>query len=384
MNLEVKYIKGDKVVWIVTFLLAILSILTVYSSIATLAYKYKSGNTIYYLLKHMVILGVGFIIMGVIQRINYRYFSRFSQLGLIIVIPLLLFTLLTGANINEASRWLVIPIINQTFQTSDLAKLVLIMYLARVLAKKQDKISDFKEAYLPLIIPVIIVCGLILPANFSTAAMLFTISLFIMFIGRVPMKYIFSTIAAGIVGIVLLFAIASVNPKILPRFATWKKRIESFQKGESESNYQAEQAKIAIAGGGIKGKGPGKSTQRNFLPHPYSDFIFAIIVEEYGTLGAVVVIFLYLVLLFRGVKIASRAERTFGSLLAVGLTFSIAFQAFINMGVAVGVFPVTGQPLPLVSMGGTSIWLTCMTIGVVLSVSNTGLIKNKSAKSGKK
>ncbi len=381
MNLGLKYIKGDRVIWIITFLLAILSILTVYSSIATLAYKYKSGNTFYYLFKHMMILGVGFMIMIGVQNISYRYFSRFSQLVLyFLAIPLLVLTLVTGANINEASRWLVIPIINQTFQTSDLAKLALIMYLARVLAKKQDKISDFKEAYLPLIIPVIIVCGLILPANFSTAAMLFTISLFIMFMGRVPMKYILSTIGLGIAGILLLFAIASINPKILPRLATWKKRIESFEKGESESNYQAEQAKIAIAGGGIKGKGPGKSTQRNFLPHPYSDFIFAIIVEEYGTLGAIVVIFLYLVLLFRGVRIASRAERTFGSLLAIGLTFSIAFQAFINMGVAVGVFPVTGQPLPLVSMGGTSIWITCFTIGVVLSVSNTGLIKSKSKK----
>jgi cell division protein FtsW len=377
MNFKTKYIKGDGVIWMVTFLLAILSILTVYSSIATLAYKYKSGNTVYYLLKHVFILVVGFVMMTFVQNINYKYFSRLSQLTLIIAVPLLLLTLLTGANINEASRWLVIPIINQTFQTSDLAKLALIMYLARVLAKKQEVITDFKEAFLPLIIPVVIVCALILPANFSTAAMLFAISLFIMFMGRVPLKFIITTIGVGLAGILLVFAIASVSPKLFPRFATWKKRIESFQKGESESNYQAEQAKIAIAGGGIKGKGPGKSTQRNFLPHPYSDFIFAIIVEEYGTIGALIVVLLYLVFLYRGVRIASRAERTFGSLLAIGLTFSIAFQAFINMGVAVGVFPVTGQPLPLVSMGGTSIWFTCITIGVVLSVSNTGLRNSK-------
>lgn len=373
-----KYIKGDKVVWSVVLLLAILSVLAVYSSIVTLAYKYKGGDTLYYLFKHAVILIVGFGLMILAHNVKFKYYSRISQVALYLSIPLLLLTLITGANINDASRWLVIPVINQTFQTSDLAKLALIMYLARLLSKRQHQIKDFKEAFVPIMIPVMLVCGLILPANFSTAAMLFTTSLIIMFIGRINIKYILSLIGIGVGTLLILLLIGKSNPNLLPRMGTWAKRIETFTgEGSKDANYQADQAKIAIASGGVLGKGPGGSTQRNFLPHPYSDFIYAIILEEYGTIGGVFVIILYLILFFRGIKIASNSEQTFGSLLAIGLSFSLVFQAMINMAVAVNLFPVTGQPLPLVSMGGTSIWFTCLAIGIILSVSK----KSESSKS---
>lgn len=383
MNFIDKYVKGDKVIWLVVLILAIASILAVYSSIVTLAYKYKDGDTFYYLFKHVIILVVGFVLMLLAHNVNYKYYSRISQLALYLSIPLLLLTLFTGANINDASRWLVIPVINQTFQTSDLAKLALIMYLARLLSKRQEQIKDFKEAFIPIMIPVLIVCGLILPANFSTAAMLFTTSLIIMFIGRINLKYILSLIGIGVTGLLILLMIGKSNPDLMPRMGTWAKRIETFTgAGDKDANYQSDQAKIAIATGGIIGKGPGGSTQRNFLPHPYSDFIYAIIIEEYGLFGGVLIIILYLILFYRGIRIASQSEQTFGSILALGLSFSLVFQAMINMAVAVNLFPVTGQPLPLVSMGGTSIWFTCLAIGIILSVSNKhkksdSLSKNK-------
>ena len=366
---------GDRVIWAVVLILSIVSILAVYSSIVTLAYKYREGDTEYFLFKHGIILLVGFGLMYLAHNIPYKYFSRAAQVGLIAAIPLLLLTLVTGANINEASRWLVIPVINQTFQTSDLAKLALIMYLARVLSKKQDNIKDFKEAFLPVILPIIFVCGLILPANFSTAAILFTCSMILLFIGRIKMLHI-----AGLlmIGAMLLagFVFVAYNSEDSGRLGTWKKRIESFTGGESSENYQAEQSKIAIATGEVFGKKPGGSTQRNFLPHPYSDFIYAIIIEEYGLIGGVGIIFLYLILLYRGIRISLKCPKTFGSLLAIGLSLSLVFQALINMAVAVNLLPVTGQPLPMVSMGGTSIWFTCIAIGIILSVSRETEMSN--------
>lgn len=363
-----KYIKGDRVIWAVSLLLAIISVLVVYSSIVTLAYKYQGGNTEFYLFKHSIILGVGFFLMYFAHKLNYKYYSRISQIFLFIAVPLLLFTLLTGASINSASRWLVIPVINQSFQTSDLAKLALIMFLARMLSKRQDNIKDFNQAFLPIMIPVLIICGLILPANFSTAAMLFVTSLVLMFLGRINVAYIISLITIGVVCLGIFIAIV-MNSDYTGRIGTWKNRIENYIEGDAQGNYQVEQSKIAIATGGVIGKGPGRSTQRNFLPHPYSDFIFATVIEEYGLFGGVVIVLLYLILLYRGVVISRKAPRTFGSLLAIGLSFSLVFQAMINMAVAVNLFPVTGQPLPLVSMGGTSIWFTCLALGIILSVS---------------
>jgi len=368
MQFLLKYIKGDRVIWGVSTLLALFSILVVYSSIVTLAYKYQGGNTEFYLLKHSVILLIGFGLMYFAHKLNYRYYSRMSQLALFLAVPLLLLTLLTGASINDASRWLVIPVINQTFQTSDLAKLALIMFLARMLSKRQDHIKDFNHAFVPIMIPVLIVCGLILPANFSTAAMLFVTCLVLMFIGRINLAYIISLVSIGVVGLAIFIAVV-LNSNIDSRVGTWKARIENFADGGSSQNYQAEQSKIAIATGGVVGKGPGRSTQRNFLPQAYSDFIFATVIEEYGMVGGIFIVLLYLILFYRGILIARNAPRTFGSLLAVGLSFSLVFQALINMAVAVNLFPVTGQPLPMVSMGGTSIWFTCLAIGIILSVS---------------
>lgn len=361
-------IKGDKVIWAVTCLLAIISILVVYSSIVTLAYRYQGGNTEVFLFKHTIILALGFALMYFAHKLNYKYYSRISQIALYIAVPLLLLTLLTGSSINNASRWLQIPIINQSFQTSDLAKLALIMFIARILSKKQENIKNFNAAFLPTILPILLICGLILPANFSTAAMLFVTCLVLMFIGRIKVGYIISLILIGVFSLGIFLAIV-MNSDYTGRVGTWKSRIENFVEGDKEGNYQVTQSKIAIATGGTFGKGPGGSTQRNFLPHPYSDFIYAIVIEEYGIVGGTTMLLLYLILLYRGVTIARKAPRSFGAFLAIGLSFSLVFQAMINMAVAVNLFPVTGQPMPMVSMGGTSIWFTCLSIGIILSVS---------------
>ncbi len=363
-----KYFRGDRVVWIIAVLLAVFSLLAVYSSTGTLAYRYQAGNTEYYLLKHLFILLLGFGIMYVAHLVPYWYYSRISQLLLYIAIPLLAITLIAGTNINQASRWLTLPGTNITFQTSDFAKLVLVMFVARKLAKSQETIQDWKTGFRPVIIPVILITLLILPANFSTAAVVFITAIVIMFIGRVNLKYIGIMGGSGVVLLLIMLLIANVKPEVLPRLDTWNSRIESFT-GDSRESYQVQQSKIAIATGGIFGKKPGKSIQRNYLPHPYSDFIFAIIVEEYGLIGAIVIVLLYLMLLFRGVRLANKAPGTFGAFLAIGLSFSLVFQAMINMAVAVNLLPVTGQPLPLISMGGTSIWFACLTIGIILSVS---------------
>lgn len=370
MDSVFKYIKGDRAIWMVILFLAITSLLAVYSAIVTLAYKHHDGNTIYYLMRHSMFLLIGMGIIYFVHKIKYTYFSKISVIAIWTAVPLLLLTLIMGANINDASRWLVIPVINQTFQTSDLAKLALIMYVARTLSLKQDEIKDFKSAFVPVVVPIFLVCGLILPANFSTAAVLFTSCLVLMFIGRISLKYIFALIGTGIVAMGLVLLIGMAFPKVFPRLDTWLNRVENFSTQESSENYQVEQSKIAVATGGLTGKGPGNSTQRNFLPHPYSDFIFAIIIEEYGLLlGAIPVMMLYLILLYRCVRIVIKSPKTFGSLLVIGISFSLVFQALINMAVAVNLLPVTGQPLPMVSMGGTSIWFTCMAIGVILSVS---------------
>lgn len=367
------YLKGDKVIWAIVILLSIISVLVVYSSIVTLAYKYKAGDTSYYLVKHTLIIAMGVFLMYLTHNIKYTYYSRLSQLALFIAAPLLLFTFLKGESLNSASRWLEVPGTGLTFQSSDFAKLALIAYVARTLALKQKEITDFKKAFLPIVIPVVIICALILPANFSTAALLLLNCFVLMFIGRMRAKFMWLSVLVGIVCASIFLSWVWFAPDTIPggRGLTWKKRIENFTKGEvgTDANYQVEQSKIAIATGGIIGKGPGKSTQRNFLPHPYSDFIFAIIIEEYGLALALVIILLYLIFLYRAIYIASKCEKTFGSLLTIGCCFMLVFQAMINMAVAVNLFPVTGQPLPLVSMGGTSIWFTSIAFGVILSVS---------------
>ena len=368
MNWIDTYFKGDRTIWLVVMLLSIMSILAVYSSTGTLAYRYQSGNTEYYLFKHFIILLFGFGLMYFAHIVRYTFYARLSKIALFITLPLLLLTLVSGTSLNDASRWLTLPVVNLSFQTSDLAKLSLILYVARVLSKKQDEIKSFGSAFVPVMLPVIAVCVLILPANFSTAAVLFVTCLVLMFIGRINLKYIFSFLGIAIAGFGLFLLIAYLTGFEF-RIKTWQARIENFSSGSSEGNYQVEQAKIAIATGGIIGKGPGNSSQRNFLPHPYSDFIYAIIIEEYGLLGGVVILMLYILLFYRAIKIVQKTERAFAALVTIGCAFSLVFQAMINMAVAVNLFPVTGQPLPMLSMGGTSIWFTSLALGIILSVS---------------
>jgi cell division protein FtsW len=363
------YLKGDKVIWMVVLLLSIISVLVVYSSSNALAQKFKGGNTEAYLIKHAGLIALGFLLMYFVHKINYKYLSRVSQIAYIISIPLLLFTLLRGVSAGEANRWLEIPGIGLTFQTSDFAKLALIVYVARVLTLKQDQLGDIKVIFRSLLIPISLICLLIFPANFSTAALIFVTCLLIMFVGRVPLKFILGIVGACLVGAILFGTIIWYKPEIIKRGPTWKARIENFIKGDAQSNYQSEQAKIAVAKGGAFGVGPGNSTQKNFLPQSASDFVFAIIIEEYGSIIGLLLLFLYMILFFRSIRIMRNTEKTFGGLLAVGLSFSLVFQALINMAVAVNLFPVTGQPLPLISMGGTSIWFTCVTIGIIISVS---------------
>ena len=371
MSLLTRKIQGDKVIWAVVILLSVVSLLAVYSSTGTLAYRYQSGNTEYYMIKHFLILVFGLLLMYVAHLIKFTYYSRIFQIALYIAVPLLILTFFVGLNLNEAKRVLPLPF-DLSFQTSDLAKLTLVIYLARLLTKKQNEIKSFKSAFIPLMLPVLLVCGLILPENFSTAALLFVTCIVLMFIGRVNITYILSLAGIGIVTLVIFIAILYNMPgEKQGRLWTWKNRVENFvnHDANSESNYQVEQSKIAIASGGIFGKGPGNSTQRNFLPHPYSDFIFAIVAEEYGLLGASFVVLLYLILFFRAVTIVNKIPQNFGAFLTIGVSFNLVFQAMINMAVAVNLLPVTGQPLPLISMGGTSIWFTSLSIGIILSVS---------------
>jgi cell division protein FtsW len=363
-----RYFKGDKYIWSIVLFLSFVSLLAVYSSTGTLAYKYQGGNTEYYILKHFMIILMGFGIMYVAHRLRYTFYSNISLIAIFIAVPLLVFTLFAGTNLNEASRWITLPVINLSFQTSDLAKIALILFIARSLSQKQDNIKDFKSAFLPMIIPVILICGLILPSNFSTSAVVFMTAVVLMFIGRVSIRYILLFFAVGIIGLALFIGVAYLT-KYNGRIETWKNRIENYLAGDEKESYQIQQAKIAIATGGVLGKGPGSSTQRNFLPHPYSDFIYAIIIEEYGLVGGVTVLFLYLALFYRVIMIVRKTSMAFATFIAIGCGFSLVFQAMINMAVAVNLFPVTGQPLPMLSMGGTSIWFTSLAIGILLSVS---------------
>ncbi len=373
MSKPVQYVfnkvHGDRYIWLVVFVLSVFSILAVYSSTETLAYKSAGGNTEYYLIKHSVILLFGIVLMYLSHLIPYRYYSRIAQILLWLSVPALMYTMFLAPEVNDASRWITLPVINLTFQTSDLARFALIMYTARVLSKKQDKVDSFKEAFVPVIMPIAIICALILPENLSTASVLFFTCIVLMFVGRVNFKYIALTILAGMVLIGVIIAMAYAFPNV-GRLGTWKARVDTFvEGGDADDTYQTDQAKIAIAKGGILGVGPGNSTQKDFLPYPYADFIFATILEEYGLVGGLIMIFLYLAFLYRCIRIVLKAPTSFGALLAVGLGLSLCIQAFINMGVAVHLLPTTGLTLPLVSMGGTSLWFTSLSIGIILSVS---------------
>ena len=372
MNNLLKHIKGDRTIWSIVAVLAIFSFMPVYSASTNLVYVVGSGSTFGYLIKHMILLFMGFVIIYGVHKIPYRYFSGGSVLMLPIVILLLIYTLSQGTTIGgaNASRWIRIPFVGVGFQTSTLAGLILMVYVARYLAKNKEKPIIFKESLWQLWLPVGLVLILILPANFSTTAIIFTMILVLAIIGGYPFKYIGFVLGAGIVMLSLFILTAKAFPDAMPnRVATWQSRIESFSSENTEEGYQVTKAKIAIATGGLTGKGPGKSVQKNFLPQSSSDFIYAIIVEEYGLLGALSVILVYFVLLFRIMIAAKKATTIFASLLVIGVGLPIIFQAMINMAVASNLFPVTGQTLPLISSGGTSIWMTCFALGMILSVS---------------
>ncbi|MCK0123679.1 FtsW/RodA/SpoVE family cell cycle protein [Gelidibacter sp. F2691] len=373
MNNLLSHIKGDRLIWAIVALLAIFSFLPVYSASSNLAYTTSSGSTFSFFVKHFMHLFLGFAIMYGVHRVPYRYFKGLSIVMLPIVLILLVLTMFQGTTIDgaNASRWIQIPIVGMSFQTSTLAAVVLMVYVARYLSKIQDRAITFKESILPLWLPVFFVLILILPANFSTAAIMFAMVMVITFIGGYPIKYLAVIIGTGMVVLALFVLTAKAFPEVMPnRIDTWMSRIENFSNGEdTEADYQIEKAKIAIATGEITGLGPGKSVQKNFLPQSSSDFIFAIIVEEYGLIGGLVILTVYCWMLFRIVIIAQKSETVFGKLVVLGVGLPIVFQAFINMAVAVELFPVTGQTLPLISSGGTSIWMTCLAIGIILSVS---------------
>ena len=354
-----KNLKGDKVIWAVVFALSMISILVVYSSIGTLAYK-RSASPERILITHTMTVIVGLAAMWFAHKVDYRYYSKLSKFALWISIPLLIYTFTNGVSLNDAARWIKVPLVG-SFQPSDFASLALIVNLASMLSKRQQNIDDIKESLIPILFWCGMICGLIALTNLSTAGLLLLTCMLIMFIGRVPTKYLAMLVFVGV-----LFGALAI--KFGVRGETAKNRILSFVNG-TELPFQAKHARIAVATGGIAGKGPGNSDQRNILPHPYSDFVYAIVIEEYGMIGGVTVIVLYLILLHRGMKAAYNSERAFGGLLSAGLSFDLVCQAMVNMGVVVGLGPITGQPLPLVSMGGTSMVFTGLSIGIILSVS---------------
>ena len=379
--------RGDKVIWALVVLLVLVSLLAVYSATGSLAYKNYKGNTEVYLFKQVAFIVAGIMVIYFAHLVNYTVYSKVAKIAFLISIPLLAYTLFFGVKMNEGSRWIRLPLLNMTMQTSDLAKLALFMYLARLMSKKQDVIKDFKKGFLPVMTPVAITCILIAPANLSTALLLGASCLMLLFIGRARAKHILITIGIAMIPILFLVISAVVRHSsaddetaaarittsgLFGRVETWIGRVENFMYGskaaDNDEMYQVNQAKIAIAKGGVLGVGPGNSTTRDYLPQAYNDFIYAIIIEEYGLVGGAFIVFIYLVFLYRCIRIFKKCPFAFGAFLALGLSFTLAIQAIANMAVTVNLFPVTGVTLPLVSMGGTSFIFTCLAIGIILSV----------------
>ncbi len=367
-------LKGDKVIWIVSILISLVGLLAVYSASSAQAFRIMGGDQEYFLLKHAMHIGLGLVVMYLIHLLDYRIFARLSNALLLMTIPLLFYTIFSGSELNDAARW--ISVFGTSFQPSDLAKLTLIIYLAKLLTQRQDVIKDFSEGFLPALFWVTIICGLIAPSDLSTATLMFISSLIVMIIAGVDMKYIGVLVMVAILGLGILSTTAK-------RADTWRSRwndyVERLTNSEYDGKFETVQTHIAIASSGLLGKGVGKSTQRNFLPSANADFVFAIVVEEYGLVGALAIVGLYLLLLFRAVSIVT-VSKTFGALMAAGLAFMMVMQAMIHMGVTVGLLPLTGLPLPIVSMGGTSILMTCVSLGVILSVSRDAMEKGSSSK----
>jgi cell division protein FtsW len=368
-------IKGDIVIWVIAILLSIASLLVVYSS--TIALSYQRGTaTEYFLFKQFVLVLFGMGLLYLAHLINFHYYSRLGQFLFYVSIPLLIATFFFAAGIESTYRHIHInlPVAGRmSFQPSDLAKLALIMFIARYLSKNQDAIRQLKPGLLKIFIPIIVICILILRSNLSTAVIIYISSLMLLFIGRAKFSHLSLLTLIGILGFGMLLGVAQIKPELLPRAKIWGERIEGFfAKGETKPpNIQVKHSEIAVAQGGLFGKGPGNSVQRYFLPLAYNDFVYAIIIEEYGLIGAVGVALLFMILLFRSMKIARRCRVKFGSYLVIGISLTMVFQALLNMAVAVGLLPVTGQPLPFLSMGGTSFWFSCLGLGIILSVSRS-------------
>jgi cell division protein FtsW len=365
-------LRGDRVIWAIVVLLSIVSMVSVFSSASSLAYDERGGEISYYLIKHGIILGFGLVIIYICHLLAYTKFSRWAPGLLIVAFVLLAITMWLGVDINNAKRWLKIPFVGLTFQSSDFAKLALIIFVARSIGSKQDVIKDFKEAFMPIILPVLGICMLIAINDLSSALMLFLICILMMVVGRVAMQYVVMLILLGVSVFSLMVMVGGKYPELIPRAATWEKRIETYFNPElasSDDRYQITKAQIAMSNGGIFGVGPGNSTQRNYVPSAHADFIYAIIIEEYGVLGGIVVISLYVLLFFRIVRLVTKSSKAFGAMVSFGIGLALLLQAFFNIAVNLDLVPVTGLTLPLISMGGTSVLFTCVSFGIILSVS---------------
>lgn len=368
-------VKGDKVIWMIAIIFSIASLLIIYSSTEALAYKNKTLTEVY-LFKQVIIMFLGLGLLFIAHHVRFTYYSRIGQILLALSIPLLIATLFIAPSINDATRniFVNLPVTGRlSFQPSDIAKLALVMYIARFLAKNNLQEMDFKEFFLKMGLPIFVVTVLIVRSNFSTAAILFMVCFIFLFIGKVKGTHLTKLVTIAVVGFVMLLLVGKFVPGVFPRAETWLNRLEGFfvKAENAEPNVQVLHSKIAIAQGGLIGKMPGKSTQRNFLPLAYNDYVYAIIVEEYGLIGGVTVTMLFMILLFRSIKIARKCKAKFGSFLVVGISLMMVTQALLNMAVAVNLMPITGQPLPFLSMGGTSFWFSCFGIGIILSVSRS-------------
>ena len=358
-------IEGDRSIWMIVAALSLISLLVVYSATSALAYDIGDGDTETFLVKHGVILGFGLLLMFLLYIMPYTRFKQAAPYLMLLAVPLLVLTMAVGPEINEARRWLRVPFVGITVQTSDFAKLALILFVAREITRHKDYIKDFNSAFLPIIVPIIIIVGLIAPSDLSTAILLFAVTILMMFMGRVDIKFILLTLLLGVVVFAMLIVMGEFFPEII-RSDTWVERFRDFKQGEGE---QVEMAKIAIANGEWLGNGPGNSTMRNFIFASYNDFVYAIIMEEYGLLGALVILILYIYLFFRATALVTKSQKSFGAMAVVGLSLMLVLQALFNMAVSLNLVPVTGLPLPLISMGGTSTLFTCISFGIILSIS---------------
>lgn len=367
-----KYLKGDRALWVIAILFSLLSLVTVYSFVPVLV-KQQGGSPEGHLIKHTIILITGFVVMFYTHRINYKYFSRLSQIAYWLAVVLLILTIFVGVEINHAKRWIEIPVLNQSFQTSDFAKLALIMYVARMLVLKKDMLHDFRNGVWPILWPILLVCALILPQDFSTAGMLFVICMILLFVANVPVKHMAKIFGGCILLLVLIFAVGKSMPQVFPRAETWSTRIESFWQDNDEVDQddkdQLMKAQYAIANGGFWGVGPGKGEYKKIMFAAPADLFYASFIEEHGAKGAIFLILMFLIILYRSMKVAVKCEKNFGSYLCIGIAIALMCQAMINMAVPTGLVPMTGQNMPLLGLGGTSIWFTCISLGIIISVS---------------